>query len=42
MERALATANRTGMFVAKLDEEVLDNLAPEQLEAIADRAWRRR
>jgi hypothetical protein len=42
MDRALATANRTGMFVAKLDEEVLDNLAPEQLEAIADRAWRRR
>ena len=42
MERALATANRTGMFVAKLDEEVLDNLAPEQLEAVADRAWRRR
>lgn len=42
MERALATANRTGMFVAKLDEEVLDNLAPEQLEAIADRAWRKR
>jgi hypothetical protein len=42
MERALATANRTGMFVAKLDEEVLDNLAPDQLEAIADRAWRKR
>jgi hypothetical protein len=39
---ALAVANRTGMFVAKLDEEVLDNLAPDQLEAIADRAWRRR
>ena len=42
LERALAVANRTGMFVAKLDEEVLDNLAPEQLEAIADRAWRKR
>lgn len=42
LERALAVANRTGMFVAKLDEEVLDNLAPEQLEAVADRAWRRR
>jgi hypothetical protein len=42
LERALATANRTGMFVAKLDEEVLDHLAPDQLEAIADRAWRRR
>jgi hypothetical protein len=42
MERALAIANRTGMFVAKLDEEVLDQLAPEQLEAVAERAWRRR
>ncbi len=42
MKKALAVANRTGMFVAKLDEEVLKSLAPEQLEAIADRAWRRR
>lgn len=42
MKRALATANRTGMFVAKLDDEVLRELAPEQLEAIADRAWKRR
>lgn len=42
LERALAVANRTGMFVAKLDEEVLDHMAPEQLEALADRAWRRR
>lgn len=42
LERALAIANRTGMFVAKLDEEVLDQMAPEQLEALADRAWRRR
>jgi hypothetical protein len=42
MKKALAVANRTGMFVAKLDEEVLKSLAPEQLEAIADRAWKRR
>jgi hypothetical protein len=42
LERALATANRTGMFVARMDEEVLKSLAPEQLEALADRAWRRR
>jgi hypothetical protein len=42
VERALAIANRTGTFVAKLDEEVLDQMAPEQLEAIAERAWRRR
>jgi hypothetical protein len=42
MQQALAMANRTGTFVAKLDEEVLKSLAPEQLEALADRAWRRR
>ena len=42
MQRALAVANRTGMFVAKLDDEVLKSLSSEQLEAIADRAWRRR
>lgn len=42
MQRALAVANRTGMFVAKLDDEVLKSLSSEQLEALADRAWRRR
>jgi hypothetical protein len=42
MQKALAVANRTGMFVARLDEEVLKSLSPEQLEAIADRAWKRR
>ncbi|MFN2397871.1 MAG: DUF4956 domain-containing protein [Gemmatimonadaceae bacterium] len=42
MERALALANRTGMFVARVDNEILKDMAPEQLEALADRAWRRR
>jgi hypothetical protein len=42
LDRVLQNANRTGMFVAKLDDEVLKDLAPEQLEALADRAWRRR
>ncbi len=42
LERALATANRTGMFLAKMDDEVLKAMSPEQLEALADRAWRRR
>lgn len=42
LERALATANRTGMFLARMDEEVLKSMTPEQLEALADRAWRRR
>ncbi len=42
MRRALAIANRTSEFVARLDREVLEDMAPEQLEALADRAWRRR
>ena len=42
LERALATANRTGMFLARMDDEVLKSMSPEQLEALADRAWRRR
>ena len=42
LEKVLHSANRTGMFVARLDDEVLKDLAPEQLEALADRAWRRR
>ncbi len=42
LESALATANRTGMFLAKIDDEVLKSMSPEQLEALADRAWRRR
>jgi hypothetical protein len=42
MQRALSVANRTSQFVARLDEEVLEGMAPEQLEAVADRAWQRR
>jgi Domain of unknown function (DUF4956) len=42
LARVLKDANRTGTFIAKLDDEVLKDLAPEQLEALADRAWRRR
>lgn len=42
LERVLQNANRTGTFVAALDDQVLKDLAPEQLEALADRAWRRR
>jgi len=42
MRRALAIANRTSQFVARLDHEILEELAPEQLEALADRAWKRR
>jgi hypothetical protein len=42
LDRALTVASRTGTFVAKMDDEVLKSLAPEQLEALADRAWKRK
>jgi hypothetical protein len=42
MRRAVSLANRTSQFVARLDKEILEEMAPEQLEALADRAWKRR
>ena len=42
MERAMAIANRTSQFVARLDHEVLESLAPAQLDALEDRLRRRR
>jgi hypothetical protein len=42
MRRALAISNRTGQFVAQLDQEILEGMAPQQLEALANRAWQRR
>jgi hypothetical protein len=42
LERLMRMANRTGEFVARLDSEVLAAMPPEQLDAISDRAWRRR
>jgi uncharacterized membrane protein YhiD involved in acid resistance len=42
MRRALSVANRTSQFVARIDREILEKMAPEQLQAIADRASRRR
>jgi len=42
LERAMAIVNRTGSFVARVDDELLKSMSPEQLEALADRAWRRR
>jgi hypothetical protein len=41
LERSLALANRTGAFVAQLDQEILKSMSPEQLEALASRARRR-
>lgn len=42
VEHLMRMANRTGEFVARLDSQVLAQMAPEQLDALADRAWRRR
>ncbi|MEP7380874.1 MAG: DUF4956 domain-containing protein [Gemmatimonadota bacterium] len=42
MLRAMAIANRTSQFVARLDKEILETLAPEQLDALASRVRRRR
>ncbi|MGI9140943.1 MAG: DUF4956 domain-containing protein [Gemmatimonadaceae bacterium] len=42
LERALAVASRTGTFVARLDKELFEHMSPEQLEAAADKALRRR
>ena len=42
LERATAIANRTSQFVAQVDAQVLDALAPEQLDALAQRLRRRR
>jgi hypothetical protein len=43
-ERRLARARqlaRTGTFVARIDDEVLQNMSAEQLEGVAMRAWSR-
>jgi hypothetical protein len=40
LQRAKELA-RTGTFVARIDDEVLQNMTAEQLEGIAQRAWRR-
>jgi hypothetical protein len=42
LEKAMAIASRTGTFIARMDDEVLKSMSPEQLEALSDRAWRRR
>jgi len=40
LERARELA-RTGTFVARIDDEVFKNMTREQLEGVAERAWRR-
>jgi hypothetical protein len=41
LRRALEDANRTGEFVSRVDHEVLEGMSPQQLDALADRAWKR-
>ncbi len=41
MQRALEIANRTSQFVARVDREILQQLAPAQLDALAERALQR-
>jgi Domain of unknown function (DUF4956) len=41
LERSLALANRTNAFVAQLDRDILKSMAPEQLQALVQRARRR-
>ena len=42
LQRALAIANRTSQFVARVDREVLESLSPAQLDALAQRVRKRR
>jgi uncharacterized protein DUF4956 len=42
LDRAMSIANRTSQFVARVDREVLESLAPSQLDALAERVRRRR
>jgi hypothetical protein len=42
VQRALALANRTSAFVRLVDDQILKSLTPDQLDALAERASRRR
>lgn len=41
LKRAMEQLSRTGTFVARIDDEVFQGMTAEQLQAVADRAWRR-
>jgi len=41
LQRAMEQLSRTGTFVARIDNEVFEEMSAEQLNALADRAWRR-
>ena len=42
MEETRAAMRQTGTFVATLDRELFQNMSPQQLDLVADQAWRRR
>jgi hypothetical protein len=42
LEQARAHVNRPSGFVQRLDDEFLKAMSPDQLDALAERAWRRR
>ena len=41
LRRTMEQLSRTGTFVARMDDEVFQEMSAEQLQAVADRAWRR-
>lgn len=41
LRKAMEELSRTGTFVARIDNEVFQDMSAEQLQAVADRAWRR-
>jgi hypothetical protein len=41
LQRAMEHLSRTGSFVARIDDQVFQDMPAEQLAAVADRAWRR-
>lgn len=42
VEETRAAMRQTGTFVAMVDKELFENMTPQQLDLVADRAWRRR
>ena len=42
MQEVQARMRQTGTFAATLDNELFDKMTPQQLDLVADRAWRRR
>lgn len=42
IEETRQMMRQTGSFVALLENEIFENMTPEQLEVAADRAWKRR